>query len=232
MRPFLIAEISNHHLGDLQKAKQLILAAKKSGANAVKGQAFTPEDLLAAGGSMPESFYQKCTFTRQQYCDLILFGLRNAIPVFFTIGSRAYETLYGVQKYDKLHAAGSASCTVSRLKSFDRPRSFISMKTPRDDAGRLRYATLLLATGYLEDVSVEGYHEMQNFYKRPIGISLNSDDVSNLYYLHDAYNIPAVEKHFFLGDVIEWEGVVYRDCQHSFTPAQFQEMAEKLEKRP
>ena len=42
---FKIAEISANHGGSLQRAKDTILAAKKSGADAVKFQTYTPDTL-------------------------------------------------------------------------------------------------------------------------------------------------------------------------------------------
>ena len=42
-RPFIIAEISANHNGSLLKASKLLKLAKKSGANAVKLQTYTPD---------------------------------------------------------------------------------------------------------------------------------------------------------------------------------------------
>lgn len=44
-KPFIIAEMSSNHLGSIKIAKQIILAAKKSGASAIKLQTFHPEDI-------------------------------------------------------------------------------------------------------------------------------------------------------------------------------------------
>jgi len=44
-KPYLIAEISANHLGSFQKAKKLILCAKKNGADAVKLQTYTPDTM-------------------------------------------------------------------------------------------------------------------------------------------------------------------------------------------
>jgi N-acetylneuraminate synthase len=43
--PFFIAEISANHNGSLKKAKKLIEAAKKYGADAVKLQSYTPSTI-------------------------------------------------------------------------------------------------------------------------------------------------------------------------------------------
>lgn len=56
---FLIAEIGVNHNGDMDLAKQMILAAKESGADAVKFQTYTSESLVAEG--TPKVDYQKQT---------------------------------------------------------------------------------------------------------------------------------------------------------------------------
>ena len=42
-KPFFIAEISANHCGSFEKAKKLIILAKKNGADAVKLQTYTPD---------------------------------------------------------------------------------------------------------------------------------------------------------------------------------------------
>jgi len=44
-KPFIIAEISANHNGSILQAKQMILAAKQSGADAVKLQTYTPDTM-------------------------------------------------------------------------------------------------------------------------------------------------------------------------------------------
>jgi len=54
---FIIAEAGVNHNGDLSQAKKLVLAAKFAGADAVKFQTFTPENLVTKQAKMAE--YQK-----------------------------------------------------------------------------------------------------------------------------------------------------------------------------
>lgn len=44
-KPFVVAEISANHNGDIEKAKELIFAAKEAGADAVKIQTYTPDTM-------------------------------------------------------------------------------------------------------------------------------------------------------------------------------------------
>lgn len=44
-RPYLVAEVSSNHCGSLERAKRLIQAAKKAGADAVKTQCYEPDTI-------------------------------------------------------------------------------------------------------------------------------------------------------------------------------------------
>ena len=46
-KPFIIAEVSANHGGSIQRAKETILAAKNSGADAVKIQTYTPDTMTS-----------------------------------------------------------------------------------------------------------------------------------------------------------------------------------------
>ena len=56
-KTYIIAEIGVNHNGDLELAKKMILAAKESGADAVKFQTFTAQDLV--GKNVPKVKYQR-----------------------------------------------------------------------------------------------------------------------------------------------------------------------------
>jgi len=224
---FLIAEISNHHLGSLDLAKKLILEAKNCGANAVKSQAFLAEDMLK-WGSMPLSFYKKCELKYHEYKELIEYGEEIGIPVFFTILSLNYRNLGARQKYKKLHAGGAATCRKDKFWHYDKENIFISMKEPRTDVKEIRKAKILYATDYMKDVDFEGYEHLRKFYDRDIGVSHHGASIENLVELNKVYKLPVVEKHFFFGQKIDWEGNMYRDCLHSVTPYGFSQLARIL----
>lgn len=223
----LIAEISNHHMGSIEKAKELIRIAKESGAAYVKGQAFEAKDMLK-WGTMPLSFYEKCALKYHEYKELILYGDNIGIPVFFTILSPKLSGLGATQEYKKLHAELSKICRKDKFWHYDKDNVFISMKSPRIDVKEIKKAKLLYATEYLEDLDLEGYETLQRFYMRTIGVSHHGKVCNELYKLQDIYDIPWVEKHFYLGDPIIWEGQTYRDCLHSFTPSEFEFLVRNL----
>lgn len=230
MTPFLIAEISNHHFGSVDLAKEMILAAKNSGADAVKGQAFVAEDMLKAGGVMPLTFYRNCELTYRQYEELIKFGDENGIPVFFTILSNKLWNLARIQRYKKIHANKFETIKASNRKQYDRRNTFISMRALRPEVKNLDHATLLYATEYMKDIDNSVYGSIVGLYQRPIGVSHHGYRLDDLYELHNHCALPTVEKHFFLGEILTYEGLVYRDCLHSKKPDEFAEMAKRLGK--
>lgn len=66
----MIAEIGVNHNGDMKLAKEMIVAAKKAGADAVKFQTFTAEKLVTQG--TPKVDYQKSTTsTDESHFDMI-----------------------------------------------------------------------------------------------------------------------------------------------------------------
>lgn len=224
---FLIAEISNHHFGSLEKAKELIRIAKESGANAVKGQAFVAEDMVKFG-SMPLDFYKKCALKYKEYKELLLYGDSINIPVFFTILSSKLSLLASLQKYKKLHAKNAETCRIEKFWHYDHKDIFISLRAPRLEVKRIRRAHLLYATEYLKDVDFLEYQTLKKFYERIIGVSHHGKTCENLYELRKNNLVPWVEKHFYLGDEIKWDGQIYRDCLHSFTPKEFEDMRKRL----
>ena len=50
-KPYIIAEMSSNHLGNIKNAKEIIKMAKMSGASAVKLQTFHPEDITLNSNS-------------------------------------------------------------------------------------------------------------------------------------------------------------------------------------
>ena len=84
MSCFIIAEIGVNHAGSVELAKEMIDAAKKSGANAVKFQTFTADKLVSS--KTPKVKYQESTTDKNEsHYEMIKsleFAYEDHIPVF------------------------------------------------------------------------------------------------------------------------------------------------------
>ena len=96
-KPFLIAEISANHGGSLSSAKEHILAAKESGADAVKIQTYTAETMtinsvkedffIRTGkwkGQSLYSLYKKAETPYEWHEELFDYAKKNKIVIFST----------------------------------------------------------------------------------------------------------------------------------------------------
>ena len=84
--PFIIAEAGINHNGDIKKAKEMIVVAKKSGADAVKFQTYHAEEFVqddkvtytyeSQGKEVTESMlkmFKRCEFSKDEWNDIKLF---------------------------------------------------------------------------------------------------------------------------------------------------------------
>jgi pseudaminic acid synthase len=78
----LIAELSGNHGGDLEKAKELIHAAKWAGCDAVKIQLYEPEDLCDPANN---AIYEKCKVPRDWIPELFARAKSCGIPLFSSV---------------------------------------------------------------------------------------------------------------------------------------------------
>ncbi len=86
-RPFLVAEAGINHNGSLPVARRMILAAKESGADAVKFQYFQKDRLInpyIKDSTGVIKILSKYFMTEKFARELKLFGDKTGIPVFFT----------------------------------------------------------------------------------------------------------------------------------------------------
>jgi N,N'-diacetyllegionaminate synthase len=95
---FIIAEGSTNHNGDLGRAKELVSAAKETGADCIKFQTFTPEEFCAdptktftyqsQGKEVTESeleMFKRLEFSQEQWAELMEFCEQEGILFLTTI---------------------------------------------------------------------------------------------------------------------------------------------------
>jgi sialic acid synthase SpsE len=79
--PYIIAELSCNHNGSLDKALDLIDAAKAAGADAVKLQTYTPAELTTPGSQLWD-LYTKAQTPREWHHELFLYAKTAGITLF------------------------------------------------------------------------------------------------------------------------------------------------------
>ena len=82
---FLIAEIGNNHGGNLAVAKKMIIAAHKSGADAIKLQHIIPERLVHPSQKKRIKQLKKICLSKAQIFKLFDFAKKNKINIFASI---------------------------------------------------------------------------------------------------------------------------------------------------
>ena len=82
--PLVIAEVGINHNGNLELAKQIIEAAKDSGADVVKLQTFKAESFCSKSSPYFKIF-KKCELTKSDILQLITFSKKIKINIFSTV---------------------------------------------------------------------------------------------------------------------------------------------------
>jgi len=82
-RPYIIAEVNSSHNGNIEVAKQMILAAAKSGCDCVKFQSWSAESLYSTSyyneNPIAKRIVSKFSLTAQQLKDMATFARENGI---------------------------------------------------------------------------------------------------------------------------------------------------------
>lgn len=226
----LIAEIGNNHFGRMAKAKELIRAAKDSGADIVKGQAFFAKDLNGKG-SMPEEFYNECQLKSWEYLELIDYAVNDVkIELFFSIFNEYLRKIITPhQHYSKISAGQFTDYTYDTLvNKIDSENVFCSVPIrhmPPKDSKRINY---LHVSGYLpENPFLEIIKLMSAHLGRPVGYSDHTVGIENCILAVKDFGANVIEKHFMINK-INFEGKTFRDTIHAATPDQFKLLAQAI----
>lgn len=219
----LIAEAGNNHFGSMQLAKELIIAAKDAGADAVKFQAFKPGDFE---GSMPDDFYQASSLDFYQYLELVDVGKYLNIPVFFSIFNPELLRLDTFTDYQKIAAWQVNQMLEDELADIDQPTTIISINKDCKTFPRVNQAIVLYATDYnADDPVLQRIGLLQKFYRRPIGLSDHTEGIQTCIEAIDSYHVPVIEKHFTLEKNMTFQGQIFRDTVHGADPKELSDLA-------
>lgn len=233
----LIAEIGNNHFGSLEKAKELIVAAKDSGADLVKSQAFGKDFIFK--GSMPSEFYEEIKFTTDEYIYLIKFAKKIGIKLFYSV---FYDNKWNLNAMNKVvEEAGLLKVSASQSNKFDKitafnydcKMNFISVPHfKRKGTYIYQFAKVMVATDY--DWKPNHYHyagfkemleHLKLLYGYNVGVSDHSRGISFLTHLLEDYTPVVIEKHFTLEKSMSFSNIIYRDTVHGSDPKEFKELS-------
>lgn len=116
-RPFIVAELGANHLGSIERAHRIIDAAAAAGADAVKLQTFTPEQMVAAelvleagpwAGRRAVELYQEAHTLREWHAELFT-HIREA-------GMVAFSSVFHPDDVDFLE---QLDCPIYKIASFE-----------------------------------------------------------------------------------------------------------------
>ena len=103
---FVVAEIGNNHEGDFDIAKEMILQAKASGADAVKFQTFIPEEFVSVTQTERLNRLKKFQFRFSQFEELKLFCDQQGIIFFSTpLDLKSARFLIGLVDFIKISSS-------------------------------------------------------------------------------------------------------------------------------
>lgn len=225
----LIAEIGLCHFGSLEKAKQLVIAARDAGADAVKTQYIDPDE-VAKYGSMPTQFYRDSCLTDDECKELHDFSFSIGIPLFYSYFAKNYTKIGEVVKYSAKQAQEMSD---AELREIDSDKTIISLgrNFPMYKLEYLQKSTVMYASDYMTIIPLLGIIKgFSGALGRPVGYSDHciSPEVSRV--ACRDYKLMCLEKHFFVGEVESYKGQLIRDTVHSARPAEFSVIATTYKK--
>ena len=213
---FVIAEMANSHEGNLNLAKKITLAAANSGANAIKFQKFTANE-LAEPSHENYKLYQKLEMRKSDWIILVKFAKNLKLKVFmdvFGVNSAKSAMNLGVDGI-KIHSADLSNPHLLKFLSIQKKPILLStagcLLNEIDEALKLLNfipKELVLMHGFqgyptkASDLNLQKIKKLSDKYQLPIGIMdhiSGSSDLSTIIpLLGISLGATIVEKHITL----------------------------------
>ena len=181
---FVIAEMANAHEGELEKAKKITLAAAKAGANAIKYQKFTANELAEPTHEF-YSLYKKLEMTKKEWTILIKFAKKCGLKVFadvFGINSAKSCLDLGIDGF-KIHSSDLMNPSLLRFLSKEKTPLLLStggcFLNEIDEAIKILQSTpkeIVLMHGFqgyptkLSDLNLNKIKKLKEKYLSKVGI--------------------------------------------------------------
>ena len=223
----VVAEIGNSHFGDIERFKDLIYACKSAGATLVKSQLFLGGEFK---GSMPDSFYKKCSIKPSTAIDLIYFAKALGVDLFYSIfNEKEYEPVISHMKYRKF----AASQYSLELDPYDSESTFISfqpmgLKLFKD----YPKSHMLLAGKYCDpNPPIQLINAYRQHMNRPFGWSDHTEGIETALIAVKEFKASCIEKHVVLKEDKKrtFDGWSYRDNIHAATPDDLKTLIKEIQ---
>lgn len=230
-----IAEIGNCHFGSLDKAKEMVMAAKDSGATLVKSQIGDP-NVFARLGTMGLKFYENAVLSIEEANELIEYGEKIGIKIFYSIFADALEAKLSPKlSHIKISAKQTESLMLAPSPIFidkigESDQAFVSIPETIVALPRLARPTVLYASKYCRDPDLEWMKKIAEAYPGRCGHSNHSVAIPAVLNQFKQFNLQAIEKHFVIDRNDAPSGCGhFRDLVHSADPKQFQQLVKMFE---
>jgi sialic acid synthase SpsE len=227
LAPCIVAELSCNHNGSIEKAKQLILAAKDAGADAVKLQTYRPDELTTREHPDLWELYEVAQTPRAWHRELFDFAARVGITIF--------SSAFSVEGVKFLKDLGSPAIKIASAEINDRELIDAARKTGlpviistgmaswNDIPWRLENVILLHCIAQypsrIEDANLKALLNLGG-YSRLFGLSDHTPGYETAI-AATALGAVMIEKHFKLDDDCI-------DAAYSLNPEQFAAMCKAV----
>jgi len=214
-KPFLIAEIGINHNGSMTLAKEMILAAKESGADAVKFQFFQKNKLInpyIKKGSAVAKTLSKYTLTKDQVASLKEYSTKNQISFLATpFDIEAVKFLKSLKQSFYKIASGDIN-NFMLLEAVAKTQKPIILSTGASNLSEIKEALtfikkwnakiILLHCVSLyptpaDKINLWSIPFLQNTFQTPIGLSDHTKGIKVMLYAA-LLGASVIEKHFTL----------------------------------
>ena len=238
---FVIAEIANTHEGNFEEAKRLIYQVKNSGADAIKFQKFTAEELVKKENKNFQ-FYKKLEMTNSEWNKIINIAKKEKLKIFVDVfGIQSAKTISKL-KVDgfKIHSSDLTNPELIEFVKKENKPTLISaagstLNELEHGLMQLNSNKIALMYGYqgyptkLSELNLENIRILKEKFRIPLGISDhvsgNSDIATIIPLLAIAMGATIVEKHITLDRKLK-----NLDYQSSLNPKEFTKMVSLIRK--